>query len=137
MYSSKGLWFRWYNFFLCPNCYLASSIVTLPGLKRKLSAASKKADCELITDWIQSASNHVYWTAKQAVGMLTLRVTCGSLFRATSQASTAAFLESTPGASMAPFQMDHGLTLVSLKKKAAGKKLCLCLQCTPTCSQQA
>ena len=35
----------------------------MPGLKKKLVAASKLKDCEIITKWIKSIINHLYWTA--------------------------------------------------------------------------
>ncbi|KAG0423672.1 hypothetical protein HPB47_000560 [Ixodes persulcatus] len=38
------------------------------GVKKKLTAASKRAGCQDLQIWIQTATNHMYWSARAAGG---------------------------------------------------------------------
>lgn len=40
----------------------------MPGLKKKLAAASKTAGCSTLELWVQPISNHLYWCAALGAG---------------------------------------------------------------------
>ena len=45
-----------------------SHTVTTIGVRKKLLAASKEKDCEVIGKWIKSIINHMYWCAASSDG---------------------------------------------------------------------
>ena len=42
--------------------------ITVTGFNKKVAALAKQRDCQLITEWSSSLTNHLYWTAATSDG---------------------------------------------------------------------